>query len=246
MKEKTTIKTHTLVVSDVHLGSPVCESRMLIRLLETASFTRLVLLGDIFDSLNFSRLCGKQWELFELIHRVSRTREVIWTAGNHDAKAFEFGCAMIGASPRGETETLVCEYGERKVVMMHGHQFDTFIGENPRVTSIASGAYLALQRLEPCRHRPIARMVKRSVKQWMRVDGEIGRKAVVFASEMGGQIAICGHTHRPGITVMQDGTYVNTGCWTDVPCTFVTISVTGKVKLRQMDGDGNVKTIAKV
>jgi len=46
----------TIILSDLHLGSEVSRASEAMRMLKTASFNRLILLGDIFSDLNFRRL----------------------------------------------------------------------------------------------------------------------------------------------------------------------------------------------
>jgi len=57
MKEKNKKnKTHTLIISDFHLGSKVSRSKEAAELLNNLHFKKLILLGDIFEDLNFNRL----------------------------------------------------------------------------------------------------------------------------------------------------------------------------------------------
>jgi predicted phosphodiesterase len=51
--------THTLILSDFHLGSRVSRSKRAIELLKSYKFEKLILLGDIFESLDFNRLRDK-------------------------------------------------------------------------------------------------------------------------------------------------------------------------------------------
>lgn len=236
-------KTHTLVISDVHLGSPVCMAKQLTGILEALYFERLILLGDIFDSLNFMRLCGRQWKLFDTLRHIAKEREVIWMAGNHDAKAFEFGSAVLGAMPIPEDRHHLEEVGGRVFYMAHGHQFDEFIPANPRLTAVASGAYLAIQQIEPS--QTLARSLKKSSKQWLRLDQKVGAMAVQAANDAGADIAVCGHTHQAGINIVPGGTYINTGCWTDVPATMLCISKKGNASLCQVSHKGRVEVVAK-
>ena len=55
------IFTDTIILSDLHLGSEVSRASEAMRLLKTASFNRLILLGDIFSDLNFRRLKKEHW-----------------------------------------------------------------------------------------------------------------------------------------------------------------------------------------
>jgi UDP-2,3-diacylglucosamine pyrophosphatase LpxH len=55
----------TLLVSDVHLGCAVSLAADLLHLLQNTTFKRLILLGDIFQDLNFSRLTT-HWERLDI------------------------------------------------------------------------------------------------------------------------------------------------------------------------------------
>ena len=45
----------TLLLSDVHLGSDISRARDALAVLDSCSYRRLILLGDIFSDLNFGR-----------------------------------------------------------------------------------------------------------------------------------------------------------------------------------------------
>jgi metallophosphoesterase superfamily enzyme len=86
----TEFSTDTIIVSDIHLGSPVSRSGELLQLLKTYSFKWLILNGDVFDDLNFKRLKKDDWEFLNYIRKFSnpkRNCEVAWVAGNHDGAA---------------------------------------------------------------------------------------------------------------------------------------------------------------
>lgn len=51
----------TLLLSDVHLGSDISRARDALAVLESCTYRRLILLGDIFSDLNFGRLNGEHW-----------------------------------------------------------------------------------------------------------------------------------------------------------------------------------------
>src|SRR5271157_1175345 len=82
------VVTETLIVSDVHLGSDLSLAADLLDLLQNSTFKRLILLGDIFADLNFSRLTKEHWRLISYLRKLSnpkRSIEVVWIEGNHDA-----------------------------------------------------------------------------------------------------------------------------------------------------------------
>ena len=80
-----------LVISDLHLGSVVCQARLLEEFLEWAVHqTRtLVINGDIFDDLNFKRLSKRHFACLKVIRRNSDREDFRLTLvrGNHDGPA---------------------------------------------------------------------------------------------------------------------------------------------------------------
>jgi UDP-2,3-diacylglucosamine pyrophosphatase LpxH len=53
------------IISDIHLGSDVCESKKLYNFLESidSKTNRLIINGDLFDNLDFRRLKKNHWNL---------------------------------------------------------------------------------------------------------------------------------------------------------------------------------------
>ena len=78
MNQQAENKTHTLIISDFHLGSKVSCSEDLINFLKSYRFKKLILLGDIFESLNFRKLTRYDWELLSLLGSISRGSKVTW------------------------------------------------------------------------------------------------------------------------------------------------------------------------
>src|SRR5438552_16413343 len=77
----------TVILSDLHLGSEISRASAALRMLKTAPFNRLILLGDIFSDLNFRRLKKEHWRFLGYIRKLSnpkRESEGAWVEGNHD------------------------------------------------------------------------------------------------------------------------------------------------------------------
>ena len=53
----------TLICSDLHLGTKISRADLLLKELKQYQFNRLILNGDIFEDLNFTRFNSEQWEL---------------------------------------------------------------------------------------------------------------------------------------------------------------------------------------
>ena len=80
-------KIDTIIISDVHLGSKVSRAKEAVSTLKKYAFNRLILLGDIFDDLNFERLTDEHWEFISYVREISQQNpkiDVAWVIGNHD------------------------------------------------------------------------------------------------------------------------------------------------------------------
>ena len=137
----------TLIVSDVHLGSPVSLAGDLLHLLRTSHFRRLILLGDIFSDLNFSRLTKQHWALIGYIRKLSNPKrgvEVVWVEGNRDLGIDEVMEHLIGVKVHKE---YVWDWNGTKCIAVHGHQYDNiWAGGTPWFGNALVAAYLWLQR----------------------------------------------------------------------------------------------------
>ncbi len=225
MKKKSLPKSKidTLIVSDVHLGSEVSRAKELLGVLKSRSFERLILLGDIFDDLNFNHLEKNHWELLSYIQELSNPKhniEVVWVLGNHDELIFRVISRFIGIKVFQE---YVWSYKNEKYLAIHGHQFDRFLMDNKFISDVASFIYRILQRLD----LRFSRFLKRASKKWLRLSEKIAQSAARHAAQKGIRYVFCGHTHREAAEIIGGVHYFNVGCWTDIPSTFITIGEGG-------------------
>ncbi len=212
---------HTLIVSDIHLGSSVSRANKLLELLNTEEYKTLILNGDIFDDLDFTRLQHDHWELLSKVRKLSDPKygiEVIWIAGNHDGAA-QILSRLIGVTVRNE---YIFEWNKKRCLVIHGHQFDRFMTQNPIVSTLASWLYLGIQKLDTERQF-ISRFLKRASKSWLRVSEKVARGAVLYGLLKRVDIVFCGHTHKAMEKQLRGIHYYNSGCWTDIPSTYISI-----------------------
>ena len=137
-KNEVSKKTHTLILSDFHLGSKVSRSEKIIELLKSFDFKKLILLGDIFENLNFERLRESDWKLLFLISEISRKKKIIWVEGNHDKGLTNFFTLFP------ETKVFKVyrwKFNGKKYLAIHGHQFDSFMIDNFFLSYIANSVY---------------------------------------------------------------------------------------------------------
>ena len=213
-----------LILSDLHLGSDNCQAKaaaaLLQQILDGAIRTRrLIINGDVFDSIDFRRLKKTHWKVLSQIRHLSDKLEVVWIVGNHDGSA-EIISHLLGVQV---VEQFILQSGDRRLLVIHGHQYDDFIQDHPVLTWLADTGYWLLQKID--RSHYVARLAKTRSKTFIRCASKIQVGAVRRAAEQGCSGVICGHTHH--VEKSEEGqavAYYNSGCWTENPCTFLTVS----------------------
>lgn len=220
------VKTDILIISDIHLGTPVSRSRVLLEFLESATFNKLILNGDIFDDLDFNRLSMDDWALFEYLRKLTNTKEdseVVWIAGNHDVSARVLS-RIIGIKVLSEYVFL---WKGKRCLAIHGHQFDRFMNKNPVIGAVAGWIYLLIQELDSRKQR-FSRWIKRKSKSWLRLSKEVAQGSSAYGKFLKrAEYVFCGHTHQDYKTDAYGVHYLNSGCWTDIPSTYLTLDENG-------------------
>jgi len=222
-----------IVLSDIHLGSENCQARSLVRflnLIRTGGLEtrRLILNGDVFDSIDFRRLKKPHWKILSLLRKLTSRLEVHWINGNHDGPA-EIISHLLGVTCRDE---LILESGGRRILFHHGHRFDEFISRHPVITWFADRTYNLLQKLDKS-HR-FAKLAKKKSKIFLRCAEKIARDSRAYAARKGCSAVCCGHTHHAEAMTEGPVHYFNSGCWTEKPCQYLTVR-DGVIELHAFD-----------
>lgn len=213
-----------VVLSDIHLGSRNCQAARVSELLGRVAggdlpAARLILNGDVFDSLDLRRLAPSHWRVLSQLRDLpDRGVETVWLAGNHDGPASALS-GLLGVSVLDE---YVLESGGRRLLVLHGDAFDSFLARRPKITAAADRVYRLLQRLDPS-HR-LARLSKHTSKTFIRCAGAVEAGAVALARQRNCSAVLCGHTHHACSSHADSAVaYYNSGCWTELPCTYLTV-----------------------
>lgn len=222
-------KVDTIIISDLHLGIASTRAGKCLKTLKGYSFKRLILLGDIFESVGLTNLKDSHWELVTYFHDISRTREVIWVEGNHDQGLSKAISSLMGIRVR---KYYIWKYQGKKNLAIHGHQFDSFLLDNYILSFITTVVYFFIRRLES-RNQPITGYIKKNSRGWLRLSNQVARNAILFGRLKKADNIFCGHTHQ-ALEIRKGKTrYFNSGCWTDIPSTFITLDKEG-IKLNNV------------
>ncbi len=216
----------TLILSDVHLGSDVSRAEDAMELLETVDFRQLILLGDIFSDLNFRRLTREHWDFLSCIRRLSNPRQrrrIVWVEGNHDQGLSNVMSHLVGVPVY---QRYVWEYGGKRHLAIHGHQFDRFINQNILLSRFFEGFYNTLQRIDSEQQR-MSRWLDRFSTSWLRLSDKVAEGAFEYAAVGHADRIFCGHTHQAMREQRGSIEYFNSGSWMDQRATFLTVDLKG-------------------
>jgi UDP-2,3-diacylglucosamine pyrophosphatase LpxH len=224
---------NTIIISDLHLGSKMSRAEPALQMLKGTSFNRLIFLGDIFSDLNFRRLKKEHWQFLSYIRKLSNPKrgvEVVWVEGNHDHGLSELMSHLVGVEVYQE---YAWEYRGLRHLAIHGHQFDLFVVNNRLVSNVLTALHLALQKLAFGEQR-LVRFIDKFDSKWLRLSSKVMDGALAHARVRNAQRVFCGHTHE-ALHAERDGIeYFNSGSWTQLNATYITIDE-GDVAIREYD-----------
>jgi UDP-2,3-diacylglucosamine pyrophosphatase LpxH len=220
---------HSLVLSDLHLGSPVCQAELIIETLNKYDYDQLIINGDLLDSYHLHRLCKKQWSVLSELRKISKHTKCVFIAGNHDKH-----CDIIGTLLGFEFVNHYLEnINGKKIFFTHGDIFDTFLKERPLITEIASSVYFLLQKLD--KRQTYTRKIKKIVKTWKNAALELAKRACVWAHKEKYDTIVLGHTHIAEHTILHRIEYVNLGSQCDFPVTHGVIDFDGNIEIKNLE-----------
>jgi UDP-2,3-diacylglucosamine pyrophosphatase LpxH len=219
----------TLIVSDIHFGSELCNAELFCKVLSGFRFKRLVLNGDIFDHLNLEfevktrhlregerprvkkhRLKKSHLAALSLISGLSKPEnncEVIWIEGNHDEGISHIFSSLIGATVHNE---YMWEFAGKKCLAIHGDQFDEFYKGHINLVEWGTWVYQALQSFGP-KTTPLCLYLKNNSKHYARAINIVAQGAARYAEKKGADVIFCGHTHHAEHKRIENIEYYNSG-----------------------------------
>lgn len=229
-------------VSDVHLGTRDCQAERLRAFLRSCHSDVLYLVGDLVDLWAMRRRWYWPQPHNDVIQTVLKKARhgthVVYIPGNHDEHFRQFvGLDFGGIAIRRQVIHLTAD--GRRLLVVHGDEFDALIhmGFLYRVGDAAYGLLLLLNRWMNRVRRwvgldywSLAAAVKRKVKNAMRFVGRFEQHLAHRARELRCDGVVCGHIHKPDMTVIDGVHYYNDGDWVD-SCTALVEHLDGRMEI---------------
>ena len=212
----------TLVISDVHIGSKGCKTEEVLELLKDESYQRYILVGDIIDGWLFKKYKKFSYDHTKVIRRLlklSKNKEIIWIAGNHDEFLRKYIPMDIG------NIKVVDEWIEYGTWFCHGDKFDGIVqlkwlgmlGSIGYDLAISVDTILKKLGLK----RSLSKFLKNNVKAAVSFMVDFENEMVRQAKKRNCDTVVCGHIHTPADKMINGVRYLNTGDWIE-NCSYIT------------------------
>lgn len=233
----------TIWLSDIHLGLKASRTEYLYDFLQHTESEYLYLVGDIIDLWKAKR--GWHWPEINnrivrlIMDKARRGTKVIYVPGNHDEffrDYVDLYFAGIHITPRAEHVT---EDGKR-LLILHGDEFDAVTLNNKWVAKLGSEAYDMLivlnhwfnwiRRKLGFGYWSLSKHIKHKVKEAVSYISNFEQAVVHAARQHGADGVVCGHIHHAVIAEYEEIRYANCGDWVE-SCTALAEEEDGSLRL---------------
>lgn len=212
----------TLVISDVHIGSKGCQAEKVLDLLKDETYQRYILVGDIIDGWLFKRYKKFSYDQTKVIRRLlklSKNREIIWIAGNHDEFLRKYIPMEIG------NIKIVDEWIEYGTWFCHGDKFDGIVQLKwlGILGSIGYDSAIVIDQImkKVGLKRSLSKFLKTNVKAAVSFMVDFENEMIRQAKKRNCDTVVCGHIHTPSDKIIDGVRYLNTGDWVE-NCSYIT------------------------
>lgn len=123
-------------------------------------------------------------------------------------------------------EEYLLDVGDQQYLVLHGDRFDPTL-RYPVVTEMADWCYQVSQKIS----RKLAKWLKKKSKRWGGLLDYVRQQTIAHAVEREHPGIVTGHTHYAEDLHINGVHYLNSGCWTDDPCSYLALE-NGKIRLR--------------
>jgi UDP-2,3-diacylglucosamine pyrophosphatase LpxH len=222
------LKYRAIFLSDIHLGFKGCQADFLLDFLKRTDSEFLYLVGDIFDGWEMKKKsywpASHQAVVNAILKKAAKGTRVIYTPGNHDESARHY-CGHTFDNIQISDTAVHTTADKRKLLVLHGDQFDSVVKYSPFLSKVGSSMYSQLlflnriingvRRLVGLPYWSLAAHLKHKVKNVVSYIGKFEEAVVESARLEQVQGVVCGHIHHAEIVMFEDILYCNTGDWVE-------------------------------
>ena len=237
------LRFRSIFVSDVHLGFKGCQAQMLLDFLRSTRCEYLFLVGDIIDVWNMRH--GLYWPqahndvIRTLLGKAKHGTKVVYVPGNHDEVFREYAGTVFG-NLSIELEHVHETVDGRRLLILHGDEFDSVVKCSPWLAHLGAGAYAALlwlnRYVNAVRKRlgkkywSLAAFLKHKVKNAVSYIANFEHAVAAAARKRKVDGLVCGHIHRAEMRMIDDVLYCNDGDWVE-SCTALVEHPDGRLEI---------------
>jgi len=202
----------TLVISDIHLGSPLVDKKLeIMNLMKSNKYDTIVLNGDIFDIWedSFNKILLANLDFVKLLHKLSKEKTVYYVMGNHDPY-------MLEIEKLFPDTIVVNEIKIDDILILHGHEFDDLVTKYSWFAKLLFIPNWISERLFHINIKAWFRELfysianKKSKPYYTKLVGDIEKEAVEKYKDKC-RYLIMGHTHTPKRVDGLNFSYINCG-----------------------------------
>ncbi len=223
---KKRLRARTVIISDVHLGTPDCKVREVNHFLRTVRCEKLILNGDIIDGWQLRR-AGNWTRAHTRFVRIvlkkleKRGTQVVYLRGNHDDALanilpLEFENLQIA-------EDHIHEGPAGRYLVLHGDVFDTITRNFVFLSHLGDWGYNVLLKLNRAynawrawrgkEYWSLSKAIKARVKSAVSHVSKFEQHIAELARERHCVGVMCGHIHTPADKRIGPVHYLNSGDW---------------------------------
>jgi UDP-2,3-diacylglucosamine pyrophosphatase LpxH len=222
------LRVRTVILSDVHLGTPECKAREANHFLQHVRCAKLILNGDIIDGWQLRR--AGQWKnvhtrfvriLLKMLEK--RDTEIVYLRGNHDDVLAKFLPMSFARLSIVEDHVHTTPHG--RYLVLHGDIFDTITRRFVFLAHLGDWGYHLLLKINRVynawrawrgqEYWSLSKAIKARVKSAVSHVSSFEDHLVRLARARGCVGVICGHIHTPADKRCEGIHYLNSGDWVE-------------------------------
>ncbi len=203
----------TLVISDIHLGSPLVDKKLeVMNLMKSDEYDTIILNGDIFDiwEKSFDEILSDNWDFIKLLNKLSKEKTVYFIIGNHDPHIIEVENLLR------DVFVLRSLLIDEDILIVHGDEFDDLVTKYSWFARLLFIPNWICERLFRFNLKASFREFFYSVANkkhkpyYKKLVGDIEKEAAKKYKDKC-RYLIIGHTHTPKRVDSKDFSYINCG-----------------------------------